>query len=324
MSRYPPAAQWPVAYNVRQGELPEESNLLSDDTVYWLTTKAHLGDPDAEREVVAHLLFDVVAEYLEEIDFPELTELLEPTWYPFYIGEGEFDRTLNVIIPDERALSVELVQVIQEKVLARFSYWRVHIHEDYERCDLDLAIYPDAVSLGWDPEVADLEAAIERWRAGIWAFREPTRGPKRRQLQYLKLHVPHLLQQMESVPVVHAATFDNRRGDCTCCSVWFLCEGPRSYRFVVDVPEDVMHGDAYPVDHCGHIQSDNPFIHPDFPNIPDPPFWLCCWVLPGTGHTKVVLREFNPNTGKTWMIQLDPHEIITDAELKSMEEDSAY
>jgi hypothetical protein len=223
------------------------------------------------------------------------------------------DRTLRVELPDFRVLTPEFVDGVQRDVLAGRPLWRVFLVAVSP--ETVVLIYPDAVRVGALPADADWRAALSGVVATVHNALESTRGPERRQMEYLLRRMPAELDQLRQQPFRLVAVFDNYEGDERELSLWFLFAGEdrwAGYSLNSDDPDAtsatgrvVLKPDGT-IDEFYEIQLDA-----------EPPFWLERWLVHADyrrGLELVKIRTGGVEAGR-WRVAIDRAQVLRDADL---------
>jgi len=252
MLKYPNAADW-VAYNVPAGGLLPDSNLENQPFIY-AGSVAEVGPLQwGEACGVHEYVYRAIAKYRRASKLPLLTATCESTWSRLSVGDPLGDRTVPVVFTSFALIDERFVSFLQSDILTKYPLWRIVHCEDSDRPDLNLAVYPDAVSVGSGLASRNTARCLDTWREGIARFQEPRVGPRRRQLEFVQARVlsspPKIWKS--SAPVVIAA-FDNDDGDRTVQAVWLVVYGKSPFDDCVD-GEDLQEGDFYSISRNGRI-----------------------------------------------------------------------
>jgi hypothetical protein len=122
--------------------------------------------------------------------------------------------------------------------------------------DLNLAIYPDAISVGHEIFSGDPKVALGTWRSKVFQFREPRHGPLRRQLNAVQAAVlarPYGFWFARAPAVVIA--FDNYEGNAAQQTIWILSRGESPYDVEIDAA--YAEGNYYPIRRSGLIGAES-------------------------------------------------------------------
>lgn len=248
--KYPKASE-SVAYNVSVDGLLEGSNLDTLPRVNATTDLEPLSYIEAVR--VHDYAYNAIAKYLITVRVPVLTELRERTWSLDSIGDPLGDRTLPVVFEDCTMVDSAFISFVQSDILTQFSSWRLLHCESSDRPELNLAVYPDAVSTGNGLPSKDASIDLMIWRHNIACFREPISGHLRRQLKCVQSAIVKIppSRWRSSAPSVISA-FDTHEGDGSLQAAWLMVHGKSPFDDEVDA-EDVEDGNYYPVGRDGQI-----------------------------------------------------------------------
>lgn len=285
---------------------------------------------------------EAVDEYLKSINYSGVNEFGE-TVYEFdndnysapdflYAGESmnyyePLDRTVIHDLRHESIYTIDFVRVIQNFLKKEFPLWRLHIFPERNNGEEGLMIYPEVVRVGkkqCPPD--DLEVEIEAWQKKIFDIREKERGPRRRQLEYLKprltkaaSQLTEQLQQENPKPFVVIAAFDNWEGCFNDSCFWMLQNGSK-HNLDVSFPEDVGTGDRFYTTLKGKFL----FKENDSPNTV---YHLYQEVFSSKNDAeqyefevsgrKITNGDIEPD-GRKWTFHIEARDIIADAELRKM------
>jgi len=283
-----PNARENVAYNTT----PEES--LLGDAIPIRTSSEGLAAPTyGEYADIRDTAFAEIARFLKSIQFPVLDDLHRRIFSEASIGDYRGDRTLDFALSDERMVDVEFVQMIQRSVLAPYPLWRFRIGVvDH---DLDVIIYPDALSLGVSLHETIPEAELASWLEAVARNREGRNANRLSQLSVVKERLPRLLPLPQDRPFQVVAVFPFWRDEPNRSTVWLLVPGTGWRTYLVETPE-AGHGEYYPVDANGAI-CEKPA------RGTDPPYWIEQSVLRVTPPPpEVIVKNFD--TGETYQVSL--------------------
>lgn len=254
MSDYPSAADYPIAYNVLEGGVLLDSPLKGQSVRLVNSCQPIKALSWDESNRISKRVYGSVKEFVRDLQFPKLTELHERTWSLANVGDPLGDRTLPIVFNHLPLADVELVSRVQSGVLREFPEWRVLHCESRDTLALNLAVYPDAISVGHEVFDRDFEDHLSRWRRDVRAFREPLDGPIRRQLSVLQRAILERPwgQWRRSAPLIMSA-FDNHNGDRSFQSIWLLLRSDSEYDLEINALDDVFEGNCYPILNNGRI-----------------------------------------------------------------------
>jgi hypothetical protein len=255
-SNYPFAARYPIAYNIPPLEsLPEWSNL--GGSITRVVSTPHVGSLTAHESDLVHRYVEKAARaYIRAARLPKITELREKVWSLSNIGDPTGDRTVPIVFSYLPLAGEGFVSHLQAEVLVRFSDWRILHCESGDAMDLNLAIYPDAISVGREIFGGDPKVALATWRSRVLRFRETRNGPLRRQLNAVQTAVlarPYGFWLARSPAIVMA--FDNYEGNAGQQTIWILSRGESPYD--VEIDADYAEGNYYPIRRSGHIGAES-------------------------------------------------------------------
>ena len=142
----------------------------------------------------------------------------------------------------------EFVMHVQEKLRNNWPEWRVLHCEAGERLDLNLAIYPDGISIGNSVSTKNYEEHIANWRESVSAYRESQYRPLRRRLRECEriLLTKALEEWRLSAPELLQA-FDNYDGDESFQSIWFVTGGDDPFEAEIAADVEFQEGNWYAI-----------------------------------------------------------------------------
>lgn len=252
MISYPAAAER-VAYNVPPGGLFEGSNLEHAPTAQPYSEVPLEPVRLREATLVHEYVHNAIATYAKAKRLPYFTDMGERTWDASSVGDPYGDRTVPVVFTLLEMVTEDFVQFSQSNILRKYPTWRLHHCEDGDRPELNLAIYPDAMSAGRRVPSANAAGQLSEWRNEVTEFREVQIGPLRRQLRRVEAALsakPPAVWKNEA-PVIVCA-FDNCQGDGTVNTVWVVVRGTTPYEDDIDAI-GLMEGSWYPVKKNGRV-----------------------------------------------------------------------
>lgn len=312
MSDYPSAADYPIAYNVLEGGVLSDSPLEGQPIRLVnspQTIKALSWD---ESNRISKRIYGSVKEFVRDLQFPKLTELHEMTWSLANIGDPLGDRTLPIVFNHLPLVDVELISLLQSGVFLEFPEWRVLHCESRDTLDLNLAVYPDAISIGHEVFDRNFQDHLSRWRREVRAFREPLDGPIRRQLNVLQRAILERSRgQWSNLAPIIMSAFDNHNGDRSFQSIWLLLRSDSEYDLEISASTDVCEGSSYPVMNNGRIGE---LLSPASPSG----MWIRQIVVPTRDSHVVSVRGESGNVIATFQV----HEFKEDADLARDEDES--
>ena len=312
MSDYPSAADYPIAYNVLDGGVLSDSPLEGQPVRLVNSCQPIKALSWNESNRISKRAYRSVKEFVRNLQFPKLTELHERVWSLANVGDPIGDRTLPMVFNHLPLADVELISLLQSGVLLEFPEWRVLHCESRDTLDLNLAVYPDAISVGHEVFDRDFQDHLSRWRRDVRAFREPLDGPMRRQLNVLQRAILERPRGhwSRSAPVIMSA-FDNHNGDRSFQSIWLLLRSDSEYELEINALDNVCEGNSYPIMNNGRIGE---LLGPASPSG----MWIRQIVVPTRDSHVVSVRGESGNVIASFQV----HEFKEDADLARDEEEA--
>lgn len=303
MHRYPVAAEH-VAYNIRDGQIPEASNLSRMGLRYVSSEKSVTPVAYAESAAVHELTHKCVVRFMLARHIPNLSYIKTSVWSIDSIGDPIGDRTVPVVFSDHELVTEELIRYLQSEVLESFGLWRLRHVEEAERPDLALVIYPDMASIGQRQPTIDIDSVACEWRTAISHFRENSQGPTRRQLLFVERSLSgRSLRFLRSMAPSFIGTFDNAEGDRSMYSLWFVVRGDTSYACEIEC-NDIEEGYSYPICRDGLLGSREAVSSPSG-------LWIREMRLPVVPSVQVTLKA----RGESRVVEFQKVDIIRDDDL---------
>ncbi|MEX2287320.1 MAG: hypothetical protein WD648_09540 [Planctomycetaceae bacterium] len=215
MSDYPRPEEIDVIYNTTPQQYDPDGVYAGKLRYFRLTPD--IPDISADERFEFHeLVPEVIRDYLDEIDYPKMTELHQDSFSEHAVAPRYGSRELGIFVSaDPGIVQLELLERLQDEVLRQFPYWRIRFHMECpgDCFEDDVLVYPDEIFMGQFTDKFDVKAAVAHWRRKMIAKQRDLDAVERRRLKWLERKVPQKLAQLKGIPFVVVAVFASTDDD---------------------------------------------------------------------------------------------------------------